>query len=83
MPLEVLQRPHWNGTPKELGDLYRLQKNRRTARAVLFTHRLGFEVRLLVGSQLEAVQTQACRSQEEVLGTGEQWKAAMLEKGWS
>jgi hypothetical protein len=40
-------------------------------------------VRLLVGTQLEAVQTQVCRSQEEVFTTGEQWKAAMMEKGWN
>jgi hypothetical protein len=82
MPLQALQRPNWNGTLKELGDLFRLQKNRCTARAVLFTHQLGFEVRLLVGAQLEVVQTQVCRSQDEVLSTGEQWKAAMTEKGW-
>jgi hypothetical protein len=29
------------------------------------------------------VQTQVCRSQEDVLTTGEQWKAAMNEKGWT
>ena len=82
MPLQVLQRPHWHGTPVELGDLFRLQKNRREARAALFTHRLGWEVQLLIGSQLEVVQAQICREQEEVLRTGEEWKAAMVEKGW-
>ena len=66
----VLQRPHWHGTPIALGDLFRLQKNRREARAALFTHQLGWEVRLPVGSQLEVVQTQVCRDQEEVLTTG-------------
>jgi hypothetical protein len=83
MLLQVLQRPDWHGTPIELGDLFRLQKNRREARAALFTHQLGWEVRLFVGSQLEVVQTQVCRDQEEVLRTGEQWKAAMIEKGWA
>lgn len=68
--------------PRELGDLFRLQKNRREARAALFTHQLGWEVRLLVGSQLEVVQTQVYREQEEVLRTGEQWQTAMIEKGW-
>ena len=57
MPLQVLQRPNWHATPIELGDLFRLQKNRREARAALFTHQLGWEVRLLIGSQLE-VRTQ-------------------------
>ena len=28
------------------------------------------------------VQTQVCRTQDDVLTTGEQWKAAMVEKGW-
>ena len=72
MPREVLQRITWNGTPKELGDLFVLHKNRREARAAILTHQLGWEVRLLVGSQLEVVQTQVCRSQDEVLSTGEQ-----------
>ena len=82
MPPQVLQRPNWHGTPVELGDLFRLHKNRREARAALFTHQFGWEVRLLVGSQLEVVRTQVCRDQEEVLRTGEQWKQATIENGW-
>ena len=35
----------------------------------------------MVGSQKEVVSTQVCRTQEEVFSTGEQWKAAMIEKG--
>jgi len=30
----------------------------------------------------DVVQPQVCRSHEEALTTGEQWKAAMIEKGW-
>jgi hypothetical protein len=82
MPLQVLQRPDWHGTPREMGDLFVLHKNRREARAVIVTHQLGWEVRLLIVAQLEVVQTQVCRTQEDVLSTGEQWKAGMLEKGW-
>ena len=82
MPYQALQRPPWHGTPIEVGDLFCLHKNRREARAALFTHQLGWEVRLLVGSQLEVVQTQVCRDQEEVLTTGERWKAVLTEKGW-
>jgi hypothetical protein len=83
MPLQVLQRPDWHGTPIEPGELFVLHKNRREAKAIIFTHQLGWEVRLLIGAQSEVVQSQACRSQEEVLDCGEQWKAAMREKGWS
>jgi hypothetical protein len=73
MPLQVLQRPDWHGTPIQLGDLFRLTNNLREARAALFTHQFGWEVRLLVGSQLEVVQTQVCRDQEEVLRTRLHW----------
>jgi hypothetical protein len=38
-------------------------------------------MRLLVGQEL--VQSQVCRNQDEVFTTGEQWKAAMIEKAWS
>ena len=82
MPPHVLQRADWHGTAKELGELFVLQKDRRLARAALFTHQLGWEVRLLVGSQLEVVQTQVCKTQDDVLSTGERWKGALLEKGW-
>jgi hypothetical protein len=27
-------------------------------------------------------RSQVCRTQDEVLDTTEQWKAAMIEKGW-
>ena len=74
--------PNWHGTPLELGDLFRLTKNRREARAALFTHQLGWEVRLIIGSQSEVVLTQVCRGQEEALTTGEQWRAGEVEKGW-
>lgn len=35
------------------------------------------------GQQDEIVQTQVCRTEEEVLTTGETWKAKMIEKGWA
>ena len=49
--IEVRQRFTWNGEPREIGDLFRVTKNRRKARAVIFSHQFGWEVRLLVGSQ--------------------------------
>ena len=82
MPLQVLQRPDWHGTPRELGDLFVLHKNRREARAPLVTHELGWEVRLVIGAQLEVAQTRVCQSQEEVFSAGEEWKAAMMDRGW-
>ena len=71
MPPEVLQRFTWDGTTRELGDLFRLTKGRKTARCQITTHFLGWECRLLVGQEL--IQLQVCRTQEEVLAVGEQW----------
>jgi hypothetical protein len=78
--IEVLQRFIWNGTPKEIGDLFRVTKNRRKARAVIFSNQFGREVRLLVGSQEELVSSQVCRTQEEGPATGEQWETAMRKR---
>ena len=80
--MDVLQRPNWYGSPIELGELFILTKNRRTATCKLRSHQFGWELRLFIGLQDDVVQTQVCRSQDEVLTTGEQWKAAMIEKGW-
>jgi hypothetical protein len=45
MPLQVLQRPHWHGTPLQLRELFVLHKNRREAKAILLTHQFGWEAR--------------------------------------
>jgi hypothetical protein len=65
-----------------LGELFILKKNRRQAVCKLRSHQFGWEVRLFIGAQLDMLQRQVCRTQDEVLTTGEQWKAAMIEKGW-
>ena len=56
-------------------------KNRRKARAVIFSHQFGWEVRLLVGSQEELVSSQVCRTQEEVLTTGDLIQPVGVIKG--
>jgi hypothetical protein len=43
------------------------------------THPLGWELRLMMPDLL---RPQVCRSSEEILDIHEQWKAAMLDKGW-
>jgi hypothetical protein len=63
-----------------MGELFILHKNRRAAKALMLTYQLGWEVRLMVGTQLEVVQTKVCRTQEDVLTTGAEWKAALGER---
>ena len=83
--IATLQREHWNNQPTYLGDLFRVIKTRddRTLSAVckLWTHALGWEVRLEINDDLQGPQV--FRSQDDVLTASETWKAAMVEKGWA
>ena len=80
----TLQREHWNGQPTYLGDLFRVSKARGekplTAVCKLWTHRLGWELRLEVNGDLQ--RCDVFRSQDDVLTAGETWKAAMIVKEW-
>lgn len=51
-------------------------------RCLIYTHQFGFELRLLLGSKADLLRSQVCRSDDEVLTIGEQWKAKLLEEGW-
>jgi hypothetical protein len=54
--IQVLQRPDSHGTPIQFGAPFILKKNRREAKALLFSHVFGWEVRLVIGAQPEVVQ---------------------------
>jgi hypothetical protein len=81
---QVPQRPDWRGDPFAVGDLFRLHKDKAgqqlEAACRLVTHQLGWELRLEVAGSLQ--RSQVCRTQDEVLDTSDEWKAAMIEKGW-
>lgn len=85
MTIHVLQRQVWRGEPYKVGDLFRLHKAKAgeqlEAACRLFTHQLGWELQLELAGSLQ--RSQVCRTQDEVLDTSEQWKAAMVEKGWA
>ena len=84
IPVHVLQRPDWYGEPQPVGDTFRLHKSKcgRQLEAVcrLVTHQLGWELRLEVAGSLQ--MSRVCRRQDEVLDASEQWKTAMIAKGW-
>lgn len=81
MPIDVLQREMWTGDAKKLSDVFTMTKAGKSATCALWSHQFGWELRLTVGTE-DLPRTQVCRSQEDVLSTTEQWKAAMTEKGW-
>ena len=85
MPVQVFRRDARYGEAKEVGHLFRVQKTRsdRAFNGVcrLMSHQLGWELRLEIDGDLQ--RSAVCRSQDEILDTIEQWKAAMIEKGWA
>ena len=83
---DVLQRPGWNGSPiKAPGSLFTLTKHKdgaeHAAVCELWSHQLGWELRLLVGGELQ--RSQVCRTGQEWLDVKDAWHAAMVEKGWA
>ena len=73
-------RTAWNGVPLELETLWTLSKGSRCARLVMYTHQLGWELRVQSGALL---MTQVCRSDQEIEDVSAEWRAAMVEKGWA
>lgn len=79
MLIQVLQRDLWNGVPRELGT-WTLHKNGHEAICRMFSHALGWELRLELDREM--TRTAVCRSQEDVFSTEEDWKRVCQEKGW-
>jgi signal peptidase I len=80
--VEVVQRSRWLGEPTVLSHLFPAPQRpvRPTARGRLpCCHaRVGWELRLEIAGPLQ--ESQVCRTQDEVLDTSEQWKAAMSRR---
>jgi hypothetical protein len=81
---DTILRANWDGHPILLGtalDL-RLRKGQREHPRGLRAadHQLGHELVLRVDGEL--THSAVCRSKDEFLGLYEQWRAALIEKGW-
>ena len=79
------QREHWSGEPALLGESWRLHKSgcapAKEAICRLQSHVFGLELILEINGSLYA--SQVCRNSEQALRTSEQWKKAMVSKGWT
>lgn len=78
--METLRREDWPGHPVDLGEGFRLRKNKHEAVCWLRTHPLGWELVLNVDGALQ--RSQVCRSQNEILVLTASWKAALLGRDW-
>src|SRR5688572_23464947 len=80
-----LQRSMWNGPPERLSDAFRVTKQKgeriATAACEVWSHTFGWELRLEIAGRGLQMST-IVRSAGEMLDTSEQWKIAMIEKGW-
>jgi hypothetical protein len=47
---------------------------------LIVSHQFGLELRLPFGSKAKLLRSQVCQTDEEILTTGGEWKAALLEK---
>jgi hypothetical protein len=85
MPPDILQRYAWPGQADKMGDGIRLRKivgdRERAAVGELWSHQLGWELRLFVDGEWQ--RSKVCRDQEAVFSTIDEWRAALLEKGWA
>ena len=63
-----------------LSDLWKLTKNGKTLTVEVRTHPLGWELRAVIG--LEMQRTQVCKSEAEVRTTSDAWREEAAAKGW-
>lgn len=75
---------HWqniDGTPKQLGEAWRLTKRELVARCVILGHPVGQEVRVLIDEEPLAM-TQTCKTTADIANVTAEWKRAFELKGW-
>jgi hypothetical protein len=77
---DVFQRDRFDGVSREVAQWWTLRKGQSRADCRMFTHVFGHELRLEVKGQF--VESQVCRSDNDVLGCQERWRAALEAKGW-
>ena len=78
---EVLQRPFWDGVPEDLGSWWTLRKRDHVATCRMYSHQLGWELRLDVDRDI--ARTAVCRIQSEMFDTEMEWRLALEGKGWT
>jgi len=80
--IDAVPAADWNGSSTELGELFVMRRGRREIRCKLFSHQSGWELRLVMGVRADVMLDKVCASQDDVLRAGEQWKTALIDKGW-
>lgn len=80
LPILVIQRMPWNGTPQEEATWWTLQRAGQRAICRMFRHPTGYELRLEISN--EPFVSEVCRQDDDVLACQERWRAGLEQKGW-
>ncbi len=75
-------KPYTSGrdTCKDVGTLWSMRRNRRSARCALIAWPDTFELRVLVDGQ--SLLSERCNGAAEAFTLAEAWKRRMMDKGW-
>ena len=68
------------GGQRKLGDVFVLSKGKRQATCELWSHPIGWELRMKAAGRLLAAKV--CRTREDVFDVYDEWKATMMSSGW-
>ena len=80
-PVSVSQRKHWNGPPEQIRELFTLTRVTGVrAVCLLWTHPLGWEMRLLVNDTF--TRSQVVRDPADIQRIANEWRDAMIRDGW-
>ena len=78
--MDTVQGERIRDSRLSLGEAWRLHKGTNVAVCSIGSHELGWKLVLRGGPMLFS---KVCRSINEALSTQEQWKTAMVERGWN
>ena len=77
--MDRVQGEHAADSPLSLGEAWRLRKGKNVVICSVGSHALGWKLDLRGGP---LIFSRVCRSLNEALSTQQQWKMAMVERGW-
>jgi hypothetical protein len=78
---EFVRRREFFTEPERLSPVWMVRKGQRAAECSIWTHPLGFELRLSVGDEL--LRSEVIRDQDALIRVQEAWRQALEAKGWT
>jgi hypothetical protein len=77
----IPQREHFAGA-EQLSPAWTLTKRKARAECTVWSNQFGFELRLLITGD-DLPRTQVVRTQEELIRVQDEWRTALVARGWT